>query len=145
MIKKVDHVTMVVKNLDEAMKSFEKILGLKPEASHKIGELPECRLTMLSTPSGARIELIEPKMNVDTRFARFLKERGEGVFGLSIFVDNFDKEVRVLKDKGVKVEDDYQASIHPKHPFRIAWVAPDEGHGVWIEFVDSEALPPGIK
>jgi catechol 2,3-dioxygenase-like lactoylglutathione lyase family enzyme len=144
-IKKIDHVTMVIKNMEEALKSYENILHLKPEPGRPIGILPECRVAMLKTPEGARIEFIEPKNGVDTRFSRFLKERGEGVFGLSIFVEDFDGEVKFLKDKGVKVEADYQAAIHPGHPFRIAWVPPEEGHGVWLEFVDSTALPPGIR
>jgi catechol 2,3-dioxygenase-like lactoylglutathione lyase family enzyme len=144
MFRKIDHVTMVVKNMEEALKSYEKILGLKPE-NRPIGNLAEARVAMLKTPEGARIEFIEPKAGTKTRFSRFLEGRGEGVFGLSIFVNDFDKEVKALRDKGVKVEDDYQASIHPNYPFRIAWVPPEEGHGVWLEFVDSEALPPGIK
>jgi catechol 2,3-dioxygenase-like lactoylglutathione lyase family enzyme len=144
MFRKIDHVTLVVKNMEEALKSYEKTLGLKPE-NRPIGNLAEARVAMLKTPEGARIEFIEPKTGTRTRFSRFLEERGEGVFGLSIFVNDFDKEVKALKDKGIKVEDDYQASIHPNYPFRIAWVPPEEGHGVWLEFVDSEALPPGIK
>jgi methylmalonyl-CoA/ethylmalonyl-CoA epimerase len=144
-IKRIDHVTMVVKNMEEALKSYEKILHLKPESNRNIGEMAECRVAMLKTPEGARIELLEPKTGIETRFSRFLKERGEGVFGLSIFVEDFDGEVKALKDKGVRVEDAYQVSIHPNYPFRIAWVPPEEGHGVWLEFVDSAALPPGIQ
>jgi catechol 2,3-dioxygenase-like lactoylglutathione lyase family enzyme len=145
MIKRIDHVTMVVKNMEEALKSYEIILHLKPETGRKVGEMPECRVAMLKTPEGARIELLEPKSGVDSRFSRFLRERGEGVFGLSIFVEDFDGEVKALKDKGVKYEEYCQAAIHPDYPFRIAWVPPEEGHGVWLEFVDSTALPPGIR
>lgn len=144
MIKKVDHATMVVKNLDEALKTFENILHLTPGKGPGGGTIPECRIAMLPTNDGARIELIEPNMEMDTRFARFLKERGEGVFGLSVFVNDFDAEVKALREKGVTIEDDYQASVHPGYPFRIAWIPPEEGHGVWIELVDAEALPPGI-
>jgi methylmalonyl-CoA/ethylmalonyl-CoA epimerase len=145
MIRKIDHVTMVVKNMEEALKSYEKILRLKPETGRAIGSLKDARVAMLKTPEGARIEFIQPQGSNETRFSRFMKERGEGVFGLSIFVNDFDKEVKDLREKGVKIEEDYQASIHPNFPFRIAWVPPEEGHGVWLEFVDSEALPPGIK
>jgi hypothetical protein len=136
---------MVVKNLGDALKSFEKILQLTPEKNRAIGELPECRIAMLATHEGARIELIQPKPGMKSRFSRFMEEHGEGVFALSIFVSDFDAEVQRLKKNGVPLEDDYQASVHPKFPFRIAWVPPKESHGVWLEFVDSEALPPGIR
>jgi catechol 2,3-dioxygenase-like lactoylglutathione lyase family enzyme len=144
MIKKVDHVTMVVKNLEEALKTFESILHLTPEGG-PIGSMPECRIAMLPTQGGARIELIEPNPAMDSRFARCLNERGEGVFGLSIFVDDFDTEIKTLREKGVTIEDDFQAAVHPGHPFRIGWVPPQEAHGVWIELVDAEALPPHIR
>jgi catechol 2,3-dioxygenase-like lactoylglutathione lyase family enzyme len=142
--KRIDHVTLVVVNIEKALESYEKTLHLKPE-NRPIGSLRDARVSMLQTPAGTRIEFIEPKPGTDTRFSRFLAEKGEGVFGLSIFVEGFDKEIAGLKSKGVRVEEETQASIHPNYPFRIGWVPPEEGHGVWLEFVDSEALPPGIR
>ena len=110
-----------------------------------MGNMPECRIAMLPTSAGARIELIEPNLDIDSRFARFLKERGEGVFGLSIFVDDFDKEVKTLREKGVTVELTTATIIDPEYPFRLGWVEAEEGHGAWIEIVDSEAVPPYEK
>jgi catechol 2,3-dioxygenase-like lactoylglutathione lyase family enzyme len=146
MFKKVDHVTMVVKDLDVALKDYENILQLTPEKGHAMADFEECRLTMLATKEGARIELIQPKPGITSRFSKFMAERGEGVFGLSIFVTEFDKEVARLKKAGVPLEEYNQTRVHAKFPFRIAWVPPAAGgHGVWLEFVDAEALPPGIK
>jgi catechol 2,3-dioxygenase-like lactoylglutathione lyase family enzyme len=144
MIKKVDHVTLVVNNLDAAVKAYQKILHLTPEGG-STKDLPEIKLAMLPTAAGARIELIEPKANARNRIARFLKDRGEGVFGLSVFVDDFDNEVKSLREKGVAVEEEIQASVHPGYPLRLAWIPPEESHGVWIELVDSESLPPRLR
>ena len=144
MINKVDHVTMVVKDLDAALKSFEDLLHLTPEKRSYVGETAERRLAMLPTKGGARIELIQPKPGDKNRFSKFLKERGEGVVGLSIFCTNFDEEVANLKKKGVPIEEEI-GTVHPGYPFRIAWVPPERAHGVWLEYVDSEALPPGLK
>jgi catechol 2,3-dioxygenase-like lactoylglutathione lyase family enzyme len=143
MLKKVDHVTFVVKDLDKAVKDYEKILHLTPERG--ISELEEIKLAMLPVKDGARIELLEPKPNCTNRIGKFLKERGEGVFGLSVFMDDFDTEVKALKDKGVKVEEEIQASVHPGHPLRLAWIPPQEAHGVWIELVDTKSLPPHLR
>jgi catechol 2,3-dioxygenase-like lactoylglutathione lyase family enzyme len=145
MLKTVDHVTMVVKNLDDALKSFEKILQLTPEENRVKGELPECRIAMLATREGARIELIQPKPGMETRFSRFLAERGEGVFGLSIFVTDFDTEVTRLKNNGLPLENDYQAAVHPKFPFRIAWVPPRESHGVWLNRIPNPNNQENLK
>ena len=144
MINKVDHVTMVVKNLEGAVKAYEKILHLTPEGG-SIRDLPDIRLAMLPTRGGARIELIEPKAIAKNRISRFLKERGEGVFGLSVFIDDFDAEVKALRKKGVTVEEEVQATVHPGYPLRLGWIPPEETHGVWIELVDADSLPPHLK
>lgn len=144
MLKKLDHVTFVVKDLDAAIKTFDQVLYLAP-LKNGPGAMPECRIAMLPTAAGARIELIEPNTEMDTRFTRWLNERGEGVFGLSMFIDNFDEEVARLRAEGVTVEDDFQGNVHPDNPFRIGWIPPTEGHGVWIELVDWAALPDPIK
>jgi catechol 2,3-dioxygenase-like lactoylglutathione lyase family enzyme len=141
MIEKLDHVTMVVRNLEEAMKSYRDILHLEPWELGIVDHSPECRLVMLPTKSGARIEFIEPNPEFDSRFSRFLKERGEGVFGLSVYCRNFDREVASLMEKGVKVEEETQTFLFPERPFRLAWVPPREAHGVWVELVDAVALP----
>jgi catechol 2,3-dioxygenase-like lactoylglutathione lyase family enzyme len=144
MIKKVDHVTLVVNNLDAAVKAYQRILHLTPEGG-AIKDLPEIKLAMLPTADGARIELIEPKANAKNRIARFLKDHGEGVFGLSVFVSDFDSEVKSLRQKGVAVEEETQATVHPGYPLRLAWIPPEEAHGVWIELVDAESLPPRLR
>lgn len=141
MIEKVDHVTMVVRNLEEAMKSYGDILHLEPWELGIVDHSPECRLVILPTKGGARIEFIEPNPEFDSRFSRFLKERGEGVFGLSVYCRDFDGEVTSLREKGVKVEEETQTFLFPERPFRLAWVPPREAHGVWVELVDAAALP----
>jgi 4-hydroxyphenylpyruvate dioxygenase-like putative hemolysin len=141
MIEKIDHATMVVNNLEKAMESYEEILHLEPSEMGIVDHSPECRLVMLPTKSGTRIELIEPNPEFESRFSRFLKERGEGVFGLSVFCRDFNEEVASLKEKGVKVEEETQDFLFPENPFRLAWVPPQEAHGVWIELVDATALP----
>ncbi len=144
MLKKVDHVTLVVKDLDKTVKAYEKILHLTPEGG-SIRELPDIRLAMLPTRDGARIELLEPKATSKSRIAEFFKKRGEGVFGLSVFMDDFDAEVKALKEKGVTVQEEVQATVHPGYPLRLAWIPPEEVGGVWIELVDAKSLPPNLR
>ncbi len=141
MLKKVDHVTIAVKDLEKALKSYRDIFGLTPEKGGFITNCPDSRLAMLSTPDGARIEFIEPVPGIDNHFNDFLREHGEGVCGICFYIDNFDEEIKALRGKGITVVDDKQASLFPDHPFRIAWVPPEGGHGVWLELVDVKALP----
>ncbi len=138
---KVDHVTFVVNNLDEAIKSFEKILQITPWDNGIVEHKSEVRLAVLNTPGGARIELIEPGPNATNPMFGFLKKRGEGVFGLSVFTDDFDAEVRGLRERGIEVNVATQSFLFPEYPFRMGWVSDKDGHGVSVEFVDSQVLP----
>jgi methylmalonyl-CoA/ethylmalonyl-CoA epimerase len=143
MLKKVDHVTIIVKNLDKAIKDYENILHLTPEDG-RIRDLPAYRLVMLPVPSGARIEVVEPK-KVKSMGSDFLKERGEGVCSLSIFMDDFDNEVKKLREKGITVTDEIVATVHEGYPLRLGWVSPEQAHGVWLELVDAKSLPPHLR
>jgi methylmalonyl-CoA/ethylmalonyl-CoA epimerase len=138
---KVDHVTFVVKNLEEAINSFEKILQITPWENGIVGHQPDGRLVVLNTKGGARIELIEPGPKAENPMSKFLKERGEGIFGLSVFSDDFDGEVNRLKGRGVEVNVATQSFLFPEYPFRMGWVSATDAHGVAIEFVDAKALP----
>ena len=143
MIRKVDHVIMAVKDVDRAVADYGKILGLTLE-NGQIRELPQARIGMLTVPNGARIEFVQRRAEDDGRHSRFLKEHGEGVMGLSIFVDDFDAELERMKKNGIKFTVEEQNNLHKGYPFRMAWVAPAEAHGVWLEIVDAKALPPHL-
>ena len=97
------HLGIVVKDLDIAAKRYSDILGLA-EWDKKIVEDSENGVRILSLPTGNTfIELIQP-IRSDNRFARFLEERGEGLFHLCFFTEEFDKDIEHLvleKTEGV--------------------------------------------
>lgn len=102
MIKKVDHVSIVVKNLDEGLKIFEKILGIK--SSH-IHEVPDQGIKAAMIMVGnVEVELIEPT-NTESGVAKFLEKKGEGVHHICFEVDNVDKELESLAGKGIELID----------------------------------------
>jgi hypothetical protein len=66
MLKKLDHVIMVVNNLEDAIKRYEKLLHLTPEGG-SIKDVPDLKIAMLLIKDGSRIELIEPKENFKSK------------------------------------------------------------------------------
>jgi methylmalonyl-CoA/ethylmalonyl-CoA epimerase len=143
MIKRLDHAIMVVKNLEESTKIFKSFLHLNPEdgGTGFIADLPKFRVAMFPFIGAARVELIEPKQNVESRFKEFLKKHGEGVMALSFFTDDLNAQIKELKNSGFTVEEEVQSALFPDHPFRIVWVPPRDGTGIWLEFVDTHDLP----
>jgi methylmalonyl-CoA/ethylmalonyl-CoA epimerase len=137
------HLGIVVKDLDTAAKRYGDILGLAA-CNKQIVEDSKNGVRILSLPTGNTfIELIQP-VHSDNRFAKFLEERGEGLFHLCFFTEEFDKEIEVWKEKGYKAEIE-TANIFPDHPFRLAWLSPESTSGVWIELSDAAALPQHIR
>ncbi len=145
MIKRLDHAIMVVKNLEESTRIFQSLLHMRPDENESgfIANLPKFRVAMFPFigVGRSRIELIEPKRNIDSRFRVFLEERGEGVMALSFFTDDLNAQIEDLKKNGLTFEEETQPSLFPDHPFRIVWVPPQKGYGIWLEFVDTHDLP----
>jgi len=102
MIKKVDHISIAVKNLDEGLKTFGNLLGIKP--SH-IEEVPDQGIKAAMIMVGdVEIELIEPT-KPDSGVAKFLEKKGEGIHHICFEVDDVDKELESLASKGVELID----------------------------------------
>ena len=102
MIKKVDHIAIAVKNLDEGLKAYEDLLGIK--SSHT-EEIPDQGIkAALIVLGDVEIELIQP-IRPDTGVAKFLENKGEGIHHICFEVDDVDKELESLAAKGVQLID----------------------------------------
>jgi lactoylglutathione lyase/methylmalonyl-CoA/ethylmalonyl-CoA epimerase len=102
MIKGLLHVAIAVKNLEETLAVWESVFGLKP--SH-IEEVPEQGVKAALIPVGdGEIELLEP-INPEGGVAKFIERRGEGIHHICLQVDNIDKELKSLAERGVELID----------------------------------------
>jgi methylmalonyl-CoA/ethylmalonyl-CoA epimerase len=129
---KLDHVGHVVEDLEEARKFYEKKLGLVPKLVMKH---PQFESKMVFYPfANMELELIQPSNRPEDYARRCLKERGEGIFHLSFVPDDYDAEVKAWREKGFTVEE--IVAEEPRGPVRLAFLKPEETHGLWIEFVD---------
>jgi len=119
MFRKIDHVGIAVKNLDEAIKVWEG-LGLKVD---EIEEVPDQKVrTAIIHVGESRIELLEPTSE-DSPIAKFIAKRGEGIHHLALGVDDIEKHLEELKEKGYRLIDEKPrlgaggakiAFVHPK-------------------------------
>ena len=141
MLSSLDHVGIVVKNIEEALDLYGKMLGLTPWnrgilENKKTGQ----RMVITRPRGGTFLEFIQPPTRVESRHSKYLKEHGEGLFHLCFFSDDFDADIKGLKAKGFPLEEETVA-IFPGVQFRIAWLPPQSTKGVWIEIADKAAIP----
>ena len=127
MLKKIDHIGIAVKNLEDAA-VFYKALGIK--ISH-IEEVPEqkVRVGFIYTSETA-IELLEP-LDSDSPVAKFIEKKGEGMHHICFKVHDIRTMLTTLKNKGYRLIDNEPKS--GAHNTLIAFVHPKSANGVLIE------------
>lgn len=134
---RVDHIAIAVKNLEEALKNYQKIL----KVDHlEIEEVPneKVKVAMLMLQD-TRIELMEPT-SPDSPISKFLQERGEGIHHIAITADDIEKDVARASANGMKLLGGLRSGSYGR---KITFIHPKSLHGVLTEFC--EAPPDNDK
>jgi len=76
-------------------------------------------------------------------FTEHLAEKGEGLYHLSYFTDDFDVQLARLRDRGYQVTEGSETLVEGVD-LRYAMLTPDQTRGVWIEIVDASNLPEDL-
>ncbi|MBR0421306.1 MAG: methylmalonyl-CoA epimerase [Clostridia bacterium] len=126
-LKRVDHVGIAVKNLDESVKFYES-LGFKATGYEVVAEQ---KVKVAFLPCGdSELELLE-STEPDGPIARFIEKNGPGIQHIAIRVDDIDKALEELKAKEVRLID--QTPRYGAGNARIAFVHPKATGGVLLE------------
>jgi methylmalonyl-CoA epimerase len=125
MIKKVDHIGIAVKSIDEAVKLYTEVLGLKVRGIEII--VDQKARTALIPVGETKIELIE-STDPEGTIAKFIESRGEGLHHIALGVTNINEALQDLTKKGIPlidqkprkgVENTDIAFLHPKGTGRV--------------------------
>jgi methylmalonyl-CoA/ethylmalonyl-CoA epimerase len=140
-VKRVDHICVAVKNLDEARKVWEPFLGKdKPDDAY---EDPAEKIRVARYWVGeVGFELME-STSPDGHVARFIEQRGEGIMLVSFNVDNTRNAIQDLQSKGYPLIPAANGEI--ARPFRdceFAFVHPKKLNGVLTEIIDDTREGP---
>jgi len=133
MPKRIDHVAIIVRNIEQALVFYRDTLGIEPSA---VKEVPteQVRIAFLpmSGPGGSEIELIEPT-TPDSSLSKFLDKRGEGMHHICLEVENIDDALHEMQDKGAAVLDK-QPRIAAEG--RAIFLHPKGTNGVLLELLE---------
>lgn len=126
--KGLDHVAIVVRDLDAAIRLYRDTLGLELS---EIEEVPEQKVrTAIFGKGMGRVELICPTTK-DSGVARYLDKRGEGLHHICLEVEDLEAALAALRKAGAPLIDE-----SPKPGAggaRVAFVHPKGTHGVLTE------------
>jgi len=130
--RKIEHVGIAVRDLDEAVSRYEQMMGAvcyKRETVESEGVE-----TAFFRTGESKIELLA-SIRDDSPVARFLEKRGEGVHHLAFEVDDIHKEMERCRKLGYTL---LSESPKPGADNKlVAFLHPKEHHGVLIELCEA--------
>ena len=130
-VKKLDHVIIAVDDVDAAAASWGHIVGLRVDES--LNQPLGSGFKVARLPIGESfLELVQP-VATEGRFYEQFQERGEGLFSISVEVEDLDAAVSHLSGKNVKVSEP-EASIWPGA--RVARINQQYTNGVSIQLIE---------
>ena len=135
--KKIDHICVAVRNLEEAKKVWEPVLGKSAPDDAYVDEAERIRVARYYVGE-VGFELME-STSPDGDVARFIERSGEGLMLISLGVENTREAVEELKAKGYPFIPDRRGEV--ARPFRdceYAFVHPRKVNGVLLELIDDK-------
>lgn len=134
MRKKIDHIGIAVRDLENSISIYKNVLGgtlIDRYRSDAIGVESEIAIMDVN---GDRIELLSPTNNTTSPIARFIKQKGKGVHHIAYQVENLDEAIIELEEQGIRILADSLRTN--KHGRRLIYLNPADTEGTIIEYCD---------
>ncbi len=130
---KINHVAIVVEDIDDAMGFWHDGLGLEIE---HIKDVPDQESRVAFLPLGeTEIELVEPTSD-NSGVARYLMKRGPGLHHVCFEVEDIHESLEHLRRKGIRLINETPRSGAGGRLY--AFIHPESTNGVLVELY---ALP----
>ena len=101
-ITHIEHIGIAVKNLEESIKYYENILGLK---CYAIEEVKEQKVkTAFFMVGQTKLELLE-STEIDGPIGKFIEKKGEGIHHIAYAVKGLDEALTEAENNGVQLID----------------------------------------
>lgn len=124
-ISHIEHIGIAVKNIDEAIRYYENVLGLKCYAVEEVAD--QKVKTAFFWVGETKIELLE-STSPDGPISKFIERKGEGIHHLAFAVQGLQNSLDEVKSKDIKLIDEQSrkgaegldiAFLHPKSTFGV--------------------------
>jgi methylmalonyl-CoA/ethylmalonyl-CoA epimerase len=135
-IKRIDHIAIVVEDIEVGLKFWRDALGLELD---QIQDVPEQGSLVAFLPAGdSEIELVKPT-STDSGIARYLEKRGPGMHHICLEVEDIGVTLTNLKSRGIRlINETPQSGSRGK---KYAFIHPESTSGVLVELYElSDAL-----
>ena len=130
-ISHIEHIGIAVKNLDEAIKFYEEIFGLK---CYAVEEVTDQKVkTAFFQVGQTKVELLETT-DPEGPIGKFIEKRGEGIHHIAFAMKGLQSSLDELRGKGIKLID--EKARKGAEGLNIAFIHPKDTQGVLIELCE---------
>jgi methylmalonyl-CoA/ethylmalonyl-CoA epimerase len=130
MITGLNHIGIVVKDIDETIGLFSRLFGAEEIGRKTFEELGQT--SALIRIGDLKIELMSPYGDKGV-VPDFLRKRGEGLHHISVITDDIDVEDEHLAKNGVNVMGKAPKGINDD---RVMFTHPKQTNGILFEIVE---------
>lgn len=127
-MKKIEHIGIAVKDIDASNEIFAKIFAKHPYKLEKVES--EGVTTSFFEIGNNKIELLAPT-NKESPIFNYLEKRGEGMHHIAFAVEDIVKEMKRLKNEGIRLLNELPREGADKK--LICFLHPKDTNGVLIE------------
>jgi methylmalonyl-CoA/ethylmalonyl-CoA epimerase len=130
-IKSVNHVAVVVDNMEKALSFWCDALGME---LHELRDVPAEKSQVAFLPlAGSEVELVTPTSD-DSGIAKYLSKRGPGMHHLCLEVDDIVGMLAQLQARGVRlINAEPRITADGK---QYAFIHPESTSGVLVELYE---------
>ena len=129
----IEHIGIAVKNLEESIKYYEEVLGLKCYAVEEVAD--QKVKTAFFMVGQTKIELLEGTSE-ESPVSKFIEKKGEGVHHVAFAVKDLQNVLTEVEGKGVQLID--KQPRKGAEGLEIAFLHPKSTHGVLTELCEKK-------
>ncbi len=127
-LNKIEHIGIAVKSIEEALKYYENILGLK---CYAIEEVQDQKVKTAFLKIGeTKLELLEATSS-ESPIAKFIEKRGEGIHHIAFETDKIEEALNEIKNEDIRLID--ETPRKGAEGLQIAFLHPKSTNGVLTE------------
>lgn len=132
-ISHIEHIGIAVDNLEESIKYYEEVLGIKCYAVEEI--VDQKVKTAFFLVGSTKIELLE-STSPEGSIGKFIAKKGQGIHHIAFAVDNASEALKTAEQRGVRLVD--KESRKGAEGLDIGFLHPKSTHGVLTELCSKQ-------
>ena len=130
---RIDHIAIAVKNVDEALINYQKILKIDHV---EIESVPNERVKIATLElEDTRIVLMEPTSD-DSPIKKFLVEHGEGIHHIAVTAKDIEKDVARASENGMRILGEVRSGSYGR---KVTFIHPKSLNGVLTELCEAQS------